>query len=208
MLKKKSIIFALVLAVLAVGAAFAYVKYVYPRIVEPAETYAKARNLYNGGNYMKAALELESIRDYSDSSKLAKQAWKLAGDNAYNEGKFDLASSCYEKAGADETDVARMDECYLRLAENAFANNRLSGGEMYLQCVSNAPGNADRIDALRMNTANSIMDSGLSIENIESAVDRLKLCSETASPQIMDMLVNRGRDALLIPPADSARRTE
>lgn len=198
MFRKKSIIIAIALAVLAVGAAFAYVKYVYPKVVEPADTYSQARNLYNSGDYIKAALKLDSIPKYSDSAKLAKQSWKLAGDNAYNAGNFDLASACYKKAGSNEEDVARMDECYLRLAENAFANGMVSKGEIYLQCVSQATGNSDRIDTIRINAAHAILNSEINASSIENAVDRLALCSENAMPQAIDLLVNKGRAALSV----------
>lgn len=204
MLRKKSIIIAIVLAVLAVAAAYAYVEYVYPKVVEPAEMYAQARSLYNSGNYINAALKLESIPKYSDSTKVAKQAWKLAGDNAYNDGNFDLASACYEKAGSNAEDVARMDECYLRLAENAFVNDMVSKGEIYLQCVSDAEGNSDKIDDIRLNAAAAILASELTAGNIDKAVDRLKLCSEKATPRAIDLLVNKGRDALSVFDLDSA----
>lgn len=204
MLRKKSIIIAIVLAVLAVGSAYAYVKYVYPRVVEPAETYAQARNLYNSGNYVQAALKLESIPKYSDSVKVAKQAWKLAGDNAYNEGNFDLASACYEKAGSNAEDVARMDECYLRLAENAFENDMISRGEAYLQCVSASEGNSDRIDEIRINTANALLNAGVNASSISGAADRLGLCSEKAMPRVIELLVNRGKAALAVFDLDSA----
>lgn len=196
MLKKKSIIIAIVLATLAIGAAFAYVEYIYPRMIQPADTYANARSLYKKGQFMQAALTLESISGYSDSSKLAKQAWKNAGDQAYNEGNFDMASACYIKAGSNEEDVARMDECYLRLAENAFAKDQISRGEIYLNCVSSSDVNTAKTDEIRINAAERLLNGGLTETNIDSAIDRLDGCSEAVGSRIVDRLIGWGEKAL------------
>lgn len=196
MLKKKSIIIAIVLAALAIGAAFVYVEYIYPKIVEPAETYSQARDLYNGGNYMQAAMKLESIPKYSNSASLAKQAWKLAGDSAYNEGDFDMASACYMRAGSNEEDVARMDECFLRLAENAFAKGLSSRGEIYLNCVTNSEENIRKMDAIRIDSANALLNNGINEQSVGSALDRLVSCSEEAHSGVVDMLIGWGKKAL------------
>ncbi|MBR3299135.1 MAG: hypothetical protein IKI64_08020 [Clostridia bacterium] len=196
MLKKRSIVIALILSALTIGAAFIYVNYIYPKIIAPAETYSQARSLYNEGNYMQAALKLGSIPGYSDSRKLASQAWKLAGDSAYNEGKFDMASACYIKAGSKEEDMARMDECYLRLAENAFLNGMVSRGEIYLNCVSNAEGNEKKKDDVRITAAKLAINAGLDEANIDQAIDRFEACSENANGEIKDILLGWGKTAL------------
>lgn len=196
MVKKRSIIIAIVLAALAIGAAVAYVEYVYPKMLEPADTYSKARSLYNKEQYLQAAMKLESIAGYSDSSALAKQAWKQAGDHAYNGGNYDMASACYIKAGSNEEDVARMDECYLRLAENAFANNMLSKGEIYLNCISETDANIAKMDEIRINAAERMLNGGLTEENIDAAIDRFDGCSDAVRGRIIDRLVGWGEKAL------------
>lgn len=194
--KRRSITIAMSLSALAIGVAFIYVMYVYPKLIKPAETYSRARTLFNGGNYMQAALELESIPKYSEAAKLSKQSWKLAGDQAYNEGNFDVASACYVKAGSNEEDVARMDECYLRLAENAFINGELSRGEIYLDFVTKTDENVEKTDTVRIEAAKRILDGGINEESIESALTRLEACSEGPAERITDMLTGWGERAL------------
>ncbi len=196
MVKRKGLIAALVLAAIAIGVAFLYVMVISPKFVEPAETYTQARNLYNKGSYMQAALKLESISSFSDSKRLAKEAWKLAGDNAYNEGNFDMASACYIKAGSNEEDVARMDECYLRLAENAFAKELISRGEIYLNCVSSSDANRPKVDEVRLAAAGRILDKGLTEANIDSAITRLEPCTGDAAGKIVQLFEERSKMAL------------
>ena len=79
---KKNLVYAGIIAAAAIFVMALYVFVISPKLVEPADTYSKAVKLYNDGDYMRSALMLESIKNYSDSKTLSKRAWKRAGYNA------------------------------------------------------------------------------------------------------------------------------
>lgn len=192
MKKRKGLIFAAILAFLAVAAMAVYVLYISPNYIVPAETYNEAKKLYDSGNYMKAALKLDSIKGYGDSAKLAKNAWKLAGDVAYNEGKIDVASACYDKGSAGEADIKRLDELYLSLAENAFMSGEISRGEISLNSIKNKDAYIDRIDALRISSIKNMLNGAANADDIRASAARYKLCSEGAYGTIIADLMERG----------------
>lgn len=192
MKKRKGLIFAAILAFLAVCAMALYVQYIAPKYIMPAETYNEAKKLYDSGDYMKAALKLDSIRTYKNASELAKIAWKSAGDVAYVNGNIDMASACYSKCGANDEDIRRIDEIYISAAETAFAEGDVSSGEVSIASITNKNGYRERIDASRLKSIKRGLDNAQTIEEITAVASRCELCSDEANGDVVALLMECG----------------
>lgn len=191
---KKNLVYAGIIAAAAILVMALYVFVISPKLVEPADTYSKAVKLYNDGDYMRSALMLESIKNYSDSKTLSKRAWKRAGDAAYDEGRYEEASACYKRGGSEE-DLGKVDDCFIRLAKEEFRKLDPVKGEIYLSAVSGAAGTNLIYDA-RIEGAKSILEGTDDPDIIKAAVNLLEPCYAERAAEITELLAAGGENYL------------
>ncbi len=191
---KRKMIYAGIIAAAAILVMALYVFVISPKLVEPADTYSKAVKQYNDGDYMRSALMLESLGKYSDAQELAKLAWKRAGDAAYETGRYNDASACYVR-GKSEEDIAKVDDCFIRLAREEFRALDPVKGEIYLSCVSDT---ADQkaLDACRIDGLRLILAGTDDPETVRAAAKLVEPCSEENRAGIAEMLAAGGENYL------------
>ncbi|MBR0157246.1 MAG: hypothetical protein IJM20_06995 [Clostridia bacterium] len=199
---KRKMVIAGIIAAAAIFVMALYVFVISPKLIEPADTYSKAVKQYNDGDYVRSALMLESLGKYSDAQQLAKRAWKCAGDAAYDAGRYNEASACYVR-GKSEEDIAKVDDCFIRLAREEFKALDPIKGEIYLGCVSEA---ADRnvLDSCRIEGARTIIAGTEDEDTLLAAVKLVEPCSEEKYPELSEMFAASGEAFLEKPSIDAA----
>ncbi|MBR6006754.1 MAG: hypothetical protein IK064_03925 [Clostridia bacterium] len=205
MVVKRNLLTAGIIAAAAILVMAFYVFVISPKLVEPADTYSNAVKLYNSGDYTRAAMQFESLKTYSDAEKLALDAWKLAGDTAFENGNYHEASACYTRCGSKE-DVKKIDDCFLHLAEEEFDRGDMTKAELYLGCLSSDTDEA-AVDSMRIAGVTKCLENVADKENIERAAQLLKLCSDDRGAEIAGMFTDLGEkllEKLDIEPATAA----
>ena len=110
-MKKATAIIGTLIGVLIVASLAVFVKFVYPRYIEPGNTYSKAAALYNSGDYQRAAMTFSTIPGYRDSAAMALDSWLRAGNAKMQSGDLDGAYACYQRANADESSYTSKTSC-------------------------------------------------------------------------------------------------
>ena len=192
----KNIYVAAAIAAAAIVIMSLYVLVISPKLIEPADTYSKAMSLYAQGDYVRAALRFESLGSYSDAEQNARDAWKMAGDEAFNAGRYDEASACYTRSEAGVEDRRKVGECFILQAENAFKNGEFDKAEIYLSCIGDPDAFAERIDAARILGARNALSGGSEKEQVDRAADVIALCREEAYPEISELFFEHGNAML------------
>ena len=200
--KSKSLMLAGLIAALAIALMALYVSVISPKLVVPADTYTKAVRLYEAGDYKAAALKLETIKRYSDAETFAKRAWRMAGESAFNAGNIEEAAACYARSDANASELRRVDEAFLSLAEQSFKKEDFSRGEIYLSCIGDKDGMNDRINGVRLAAAERILGAVAPtgavhpVALIEKAEDLLAPCTGEAQTSAVRLLFGAGEKAL------------
>ena len=68
-MKKATAIIGTLIGVLIVASLAVFVKFVYPRYIEPGNTYSKAAALYNSGDYQRAAMTFSILTAHMPATK-------------------------------------------------------------------------------------------------------------------------------------------
>lgn len=210
--RNKSLLLAGLLAAIAIGLMGLYVAVISPKLVVPAETYTRAVKLYEAGDFKEAALKLETIKEYSDAETFAKRAWRMAGESAFNAGNIEEAVACYARSDANASELRRVDEAFLSLAEQNFKKGDISRGEIYLGCVQDAEAHSDRINGIRLDAAKRLLNGreGLFDDfmpvriRIGTAEDLLESCGEEYRSEAARLLYENGEDLLTAYETDGA----
>ena len=189
-MKKATAIIGTLIGVLIVASLAVFVKFVYPRYIEPGNTYSKAAALYNSGDYQRAAMTFSTIPGYRNSSAMALDSWLRAGNAKMQSGDLDGAYACYQRANADESVFESIDEAYFERGKALYASDP-DLAEANFDCI-NSDTYSVEIDSVRIFYAAECIKKG----EYEAAAQFFSLCGKERSDEISELWYAEGRNLL------------
>ncbi|MBR3383244.1 MAG: hypothetical protein IKG85_09460 [Clostridia bacterium] len=174
--------------------------WLYPSRVRPLHEYRDAVALAEAGDYVPAALQFETMKDYADSAERAKRAWLSAGDASFDGGDLAQARTYYLKAGASSEVLSKVDSAYYQLGVKAYAENERVEAENCFSCISHGSSYIALLDPVRMSAAERFLESG----DYDSAGKVFHLCGESSYEEIAGIWLECGKARLEASDLDSA----
>lgn len=189
---RKLVIFLLIIGLLLLVAAGAFVFWYYPEKIRPMQEYRAAVALYEKGDYVPAALQFEAMHGLADSKAYAKRAWIAAGEAAFEEGDLAQARTYYLKGGADNEIFEKLDAAYYRNGVTAYAENDRVEGENCFSCISEGSRYRGLLDAVRLSCAERFMQQN----DLDSAEKVILYCGRESADDICELWMRKGEEML------------
>ncbi|MCR5809364.1 MAG: hypothetical protein K6G56_07360 [Clostridiales bacterium] len=179
----------IILGAILLAAAGAFLFWIYPAKIRPAQEYNRAASLEKEGDYVLAALTFESLGGLKDSGARAKAAWVKAGDAAYEAGELARARTFYLKGGAGEDALASLDAAYYRQGVQAYAANDRASAENSFSGISAGSRYLGLLDQARLGCVRRLVESG----ELEAAEKVCACCTKASAAEISALWMDSGR---------------
>ena len=189
---RKLFLFLILLGIVLLIAAAAFIAYIYPRQIRPMRDFRAAAQLYNRGDYVSSALQFEEMEGFRDSEERAKQAWIAAGDKSFEAGDLAQSRTYYLKGGASSSMLEKLDSAYYELGVKAYAADERVEAENCFSCISAGSSYLSLLDPVRISSGQRFVDAG----DYDSAGKVFRLCSDESADQIAGIWLKAGSEVL------------